>query len=52
MKTIMISLLIMGVVTPTFSQNPSAYRIFGEILTVENKTYKGYITWAATKITG
>lgn len=49
MKTIMISLLIMGVVTPTFSQNPSVYRIFGEILTVENKTYKGYITWAGNQ---
>lgn len=33
---------------PALAQ-PSGYRIFGKITTVENKTFTGYITWNDTK---
>lgn len=51
MKTaLIITALLFG--TFTFSSlkaQPSGYRIFGQLTTVENKTYKGYITWNGNK---
>ena len=48
--TIVIIALLLGATTwNSLKAEPSDYRIFGQITTVENKTYKGYITWNENK---
>ncbi len=49
MKNTIITLLFLFIFTKAFTQDHSAYRIFGEITTVENITYRGYITWNDNK---
>ena len=45
MKKFIVILLSNFIFTISFAQTDAAYRIFGEIMTVENKVYKGFITW-------
>lgn len=48
--TLFIITLLMGTFTcSSLKAKPSDYRIFGQITTVENKTFKGYITWNENK---
>lgn len=49
MKTFTIILLSHFIFTVSFAQTDAAYRIFGEITTVENIVYKGFITWNGNK---
>lgn len=50
MKNFLFSLLFICSQLQGQAQSSEApYRIFGEISTVENKTYEGFITWAGTK---
>lgn len=49
MKKLIAILLYCFIFTNIFAQNEAAYRIFGEISTVENKVYKGFITWNRNK---
>ena len=49
MKKFIVILLSNFIFTISFAQTDAAYRIFGEIMTVENKVYKGFITWNGNK---
>lgn len=49
MKKFIVILLSHFIFTTSFAQTDAAYRIFGEITTVENKVYKGFITWNGNK---
>lgn len=50
MKTIIITCLLTLFLGYCHAANPDApYRLFGEISTVENKTYRGFITWGGQK---
>ena len=42
MKKFIVILLSNFIFTISFAQTDAAYRIFGEIMTVENKVYKGF----------
>lgn len=46
---IIIALLLGTMPFRSLKAEPSGYRIFGQITTVENKTFKGYITWNENK---
>lgn len=48
--TIVIIVLLFGTFSlGSLQAKPSGYRLFGQVTTVENKTYKGYITWNGNK---
>lgn len=50
MKNIFITLLLTLCLSYSKGQsNEAPYRIFGEITTVQNQTYKGFITWGGMK---
>lgn len=51
MKTtiIIIAFLLGTIPFSPLKAKPSDYRLFGQVTTVENKTYKGYITWNENK---
>lgn len=49
MKKFIVILLSSFIFTIGFAQTDAVYRIFGEITTVENKVYKGFITWHGNK---
>lgn len=50
MKNLLIFLFSILLLNQNYAQSSEApYRLFGEISTVDNKTYKGFITWGTSK---